>query len=86
MKGKEKNTKVCLILFNKGVGGSNKSFSYVVLRFGYDGRGMDLRFGCGGGIWEVLDLFYGLTGMEMLEMRRCRGVWVHRREVASFNR
>ena len=78
--------KMCLILFNKGVGGSNKSFSSVVLCFGYDGRCMDLRFGCGGCIWEVLDLFYGLTGMEMLEMRLCMGVWVHRREVASFNR
>ena len=56
---------------------------YVI---GCDGRGMDLRFGCGGGIWEVLDLFYGLRGMEMLEMRLCRGVWVHRREVASVKR
>ena len=57
---------------------------YVI---GYDGRGMELRFGCGGCIWEVLDsFFYRLTGMEMLEMRRCRGVWVYRREVASFKR
>ena len=31
-------------------------------------------------------IFYGLKGMEILEMRRCRGVWVHRREVASFKR
>ena len=86
MKGKKKYTKICLILFNKGVGGSNKLFSSVVLCFRYDGRGMDLRFGCGGCIWEVLDLFYRLTGMEMLEMRRCWGVWEHRREVASFKR
>ena len=86
MKGKKKYTKMCLILFNKGEGRSIKLFSCVVLCFGYDGWGMNLRFGCGGCIWEALDLFYGLTGMEMLEMRRCRGVWVHRREVASFKR
>ena len=41
---------MCLILFNKGVGGSIKLFSSVVLCFGYDGWGMDLRFGCGDGI------------------------------------
>ena len=86
MKGKKKYTKMCLILFNKGVGGSIKLFSSVVLCFGYDGRGMDLRFGCGGCIWEGSCVFHRLTGMEMLEMRRCRGVWVHRREVASFKR
>ena len=50
MKGKEKYTKMCLILFKKGVGGSIKLFSSVVLCFGSDGWGMDLRFGCGDGI------------------------------------
>ena len=54
MKGKKKYTKMCLILFNNGVGGSIKSFSSVVLRFEYDGRCMNLRFGCGGCIWEVV--------------------------------
>ena len=29
---------------------SDKSFSSVVLCFGYDGWSMDLRFGCGDGI------------------------------------
>ena len=67
MKGKKKYTKLCLILFNKGVGGSNKSFSCVVFRFRYDGRGMDLRFGRGGCIWEGSCDFHRLTGMEMLE-------------------
>ena len=30
--------------------------------------------------------FWCLMVMEMLEMKRCAGMWVYRREVASFKR
>ena len=57
-----KKWNMCRFLLIFRVESSDKSFSSVVLCFGYDGWGMDLRFGCGGGIWEVVVIFHSCSG------------------------